>query len=228
VLEDERTTIHYDDARHFLATTDEKFDVITSDPINSWIHGTAALYSTEYFDLCKQHLNPGGVVVQWIPHYEKDLATAKCELATFLGAFPNATLWTSWRSSDGPDLRHDIIAVGQLEPRALDLAELQRRIEANPPLKKKLDEVNLATMPGLMGQYAGQGSDLAPWLSGAEINRDASLRLEYLAGLSLWMVQADAIFREIAAYRRYPADILRNDGPYEAEIRQRLGLPKAE
>ena len=123
VLEDPRTTIHYDDARHFLATTDEKFDIITSDPINSWIHGTAALYSMEYFDLCKQHLNPGGVVVQWIPLYEKDLATAKCELGTFLEAFPHATLWTSWRIERRTRLRHDIIAVGQIEPTTLDLAE---------------------------------------------------------------------------------------------------------
>jgi hypothetical protein len=78
----------------------------------------------------------------------------------------------------------------------------------------------------LMGQYAGQGADLQPWLAGAEINRDSSLRLEYLAGLSLWMAQADAIFQEIAAYRRYPAEILENDAAFEEEIRQQLGLPK--
>ena len=78
-----------------------------------------------------------------------------------------------------------------------------------------------------MGQYAGRGADLQPWLAGAEINRDASLRLEYLAGLSLWMVQADAIFREIVAYRRYPADMLTNDAAYKDDILQRLGLPKS-
>ncbi len=226
VVDDLRTTIHFDDARHFLATTDQKFDIITSDPINSWIRGAATLYSTEYFELCKQHLNPGGVVVQWIPLYEKDRATAKCELGTFLEAFRHATLWTSWRSSDGPDLRHDIIAVGQLEPTTLDLARLDRRIQANEKLKAKLEEVNLATIAGLMAQFAGRGEDLRPWLAGAEINRDASLRLEYLAGLSLWMAQADAIFQEIAAYRRYPADILRNDAAYKDDILQRLGLPK--
>ncbi len=226
VLEDPRTTIHYDDARHFLATTDEKFDVITTDPINSWIHGAAALYSVEFFELAKRHLNPGGVVVQWIPLYEKDLATAKCELGTFIDAFPEAMLWSSWRTSDGPDLRHDIIAVGQIEATTLDLAAVERRIDANAKLKAKLDEVNLATIPGLMAQFAGTGKDLAPWLAGAEINRDASLRLEFLAGLSLWMIQADAIFQEIAAYRRYPAESLRNDAAYEAEIRQRLGLSK--
>lgn len=226
VLEAPQTTLHYDDARHFLATTDQTFDVITSDPINSWIHGAAALYSREYFELCKRHLKSGGVVVQWIPLYEKDLATAKCELGTFLEAFPQATLWTSWRTSDGPDQRHDIIAVGQLEPTTLDLAAIDRRIQSNEKLRETLDEVNLATIPGLMGQYAGRGDDLRPWLAGAEINRDASLRLEYLAGLSLWISQADAIFREIASYRRYPAEILKNDAEHEADIRQRLGLPK--
>lgn len=228
VLEDERTTIHFDDARHFLATTDEKFDVITSDPINSWIHGTAALYSTEYFELCKQHLNPGGVVVQWIPLYEKDLATAKCELGTFLDAFPNATLWTSWRDSDGPDQRHDIIAIGQMEPTTLDLAAINNRIAENKELRDKLDEVNLGTIPGMLGQFAGTAADLQPWVADAEINRDASLRLEYLAGLSLWLVEADDIFQEIAAYRRYPTENLKNDGEYRADIRRRLNLPADE
>ena len=227
VLDDTRTTIIYDDARHFLTTTDEKFDVITSDPINSWIRGAAALYTKEHFKVCKRHLNPGGVVVQWIPLYEKDLATAKCELGTFFEAFPHATLWTSWRSSDGPDLRHDIIAVGQAEPTTLDLADLDRRINANERLKAQLDEVNLATIPGLMAQYAGRGEDLERWLAGADINRDASLRLEYLAGLSLWLVQADKIFNEIAAYRRYPTEMLKNDAPYEQDIRLRLGLEKS-
>ncbi len=136
-------------------------------------------------------------------------------------------LWTSWRTSDGFDERHDIIAVGQLEPLTLDLAELERRIHANDKLEAKLDEVNLATIPSLMGQFAGRGDDLRPWLEGAEINRDASLRLEFLAGLSLWMTQADAIFKEIATYRRYPADVLRNDAVYKDDILQRLGLPKA-
>lgn len=227
VLEDARTTVHFDDARHFLATTDEKFDIITSDPINSWIHGAAALYSREHFELCKRHLNPGGIVVQWIPLYEKDIDTAKCELATFLEAFPNATLWTSWRTGDYVETLHDIIAVGQLEPRPLDLADIDRRTSATEKLTAALEAVDLATIPSLMAQYAGRGDNLQPWLAGAEINRDLSLRLEYLAGLSLWVKQSEAIFDEIAAYRRYPAGILRNDEPYEADIRQRLKLPAA-
>ncbi len=55
-----RVEVVYDDARHFILTTDEKFDIITSDPIHPWVKGSATLYTKEYFELCKKRLNPGG------------------------------------------------------------------------------------------------------------------------------------------------------------------------
>lgn len=52
--------MHIDDARHFLLTTDEKFwNAITSDPLDPWVKGAATLYTREFFDVVKQHLNPG-------------------------------------------------------------------------------------------------------------------------------------------------------------------------
>ena len=72
VLNDPRTRFIYDDARHYVLTTGDKFDIITSDPIHPWVKGTATLYSKEYFEVVKQHLNPGGVVTQWVPLYESD------------------------------------------------------------------------------------------------------------------------------------------------------------
>src|SRR5439155_6599074 len=41
VMNDPRTKIVYDDARHFVLTTPEKFDIITSDPIHPWVKGSA-------------------------------------------------------------------------------------------------------------------------------------------------------------------------------------------
>jgi spermidine synthase len=60
VLHDPRTRMVYDDARHFIFTTKEKFDVVTTDPIHPWVKGTSTLYSKEYYELVKAHLNPGG------------------------------------------------------------------------------------------------------------------------------------------------------------------------
>jgi spermidine synthase len=87
VLHDPRTRVYYDDARHFVLTSKDKFDVITSDPIHPWVKGTATLYSKEYFEMCKRHLKPGGVVTQWVPLYESDPETIKSELATFFEVF---------------------------------------------------------------------------------------------------------------------------------------------
>ena len=39
----------HDDARHYLMTTKEKFDAITSDPLNPWVKGAATLYTKEFF-----------------------------------------------------------------------------------------------------------------------------------------------------------------------------------
>ena len=60
VLQDPRTQVIYDDARHYILTTKDTFDIITSDPTHPWVKGAATLYTKEYFELCKRHLNPGG------------------------------------------------------------------------------------------------------------------------------------------------------------------------
>ena len=50
VLDDTRVEFVYDDARHFILTTKEKFDIITSDPIHPWVRGAATLYTAPRAD----------------------------------------------------------------------------------------------------------------------------------------------------------------------------------
>ena len=38
----------YDDARHFVLTTKEKFDLITSDPIHPFVKGSASLVVSQF------------------------------------------------------------------------------------------------------------------------------------------------------------------------------------
>jgi spermidine synthase len=49
VVRNPKVTVHLDDARHYLLTTDEKFDAITSDPLDPWVKGAATLYTREFF-----------------------------------------------------------------------------------------------------------------------------------------------------------------------------------
>jgi spermidine synthase len=205
VLNDKRTEIHYDDARHFILTTNEKFDVITSDPIHPWVKGTATLYSKEYFELVKRHLNPGGVVTQWVPLYESDPATVKSEIATFFDVFPNGSVWANDNNGAG----YDVVLLGQEDPRPINLDILDARLhsEDHAPVVESLAEVSFHSAASLLGTYDGRAVDLKSWLQGAEINRDLSLRLQYLAGMGLNFNNAGLIGTEIRSHRRFPDDL---------------------
>src|SRR4030095_8667334 len=88
VAENPKVKIRIDDGRHFLMNTDQKFDGITSDPLDPWVKGAAALYTKEFFEAAKAHLTPGGVVTQFVQLYESTEEAAKSEIATFFEVFP--------------------------------------------------------------------------------------------------------------------------------------------
>jgi len=219
VVDDPRTELIFDDARHFIATTDEKFDLITSDPIHPWVSGSAALYSAEYYELVKQRLNPGGIVAQWLPLYETSEEAVKSSLATFMEAFPNGTVWNSDIFGNG----YDVVMIGQIEPTVLDMVELEERMLRNSKVRDSLAEVDLSAPLEILASYVGQGRDLQQWLADAEINRDRSLRLQYLAGLAIDTYMSDEIFGAMVAYRRYPDNIFRLPAHLESELRQAFG-----
>jgi spermidine synthase len=205
VKDDRRATIHYDDARHFILTSKEKFDIITSDPIHPWVKGTSSLYSKQYFELVKQHLRPGGFVTQWVPLYESDLATVKSELATFFDVFPNGTVWGNTLNGQGID----IVLLGQIDPLKLDVDALQDRW-SRPDYARvthSMGAVNFHDATDVLATYAGRASDLKPWLAGADINEDISMRLQYLAGMGLNFDDPGSIYAQMLKYRRFPREL---------------------
>lgn len=205
VVHDRRTEIVYDDARHYVLTTPEHFDIITSDPIHPWVKGAATLYSKEYFEMVKSHLNPGGLVTQWVPLYQTDADTVRSEIATFASVFPNATIWNNDLGGEG----YDILLLGQLGPGRIDVSALARRL-ARPDyaaVRESLSEVGLDSPVSLLATYGGSAPDLARWLAHAQINHDRDLRLQYLAGLSMPTYNATDIMYELLRYRRFPSPV---------------------
>jgi spermidine synthase len=203
VLHDRRTKVVYDDGRHYILTTPDKFDIITADPIHPWVKGTAALYSKEYFELVKRHLNPGGVIAQWVPLYESDPDTVKTELATFFEVFPGGTIWSNDNNGEG----YDTVLLGQVEPTKIDVDRMQQRLDNEASVMKSLREVSFTSAVELLATYGGRASDLRPWLEHAHVNRDLDLRLQYLAGMGLNFNNAPVIGSQIRTYRRFPSDL---------------------
>ncbi|MDZ4772015.1 MAG: fused MFS/spermidine synthase [Planctomycetota bacterium] len=115
VLDDRRVVLTIRDGRHFLATTSERFDLVTSDPVHPWTRGSSDLYTLEHFQRMRASLSPGGVASQWLPLYELSTLDVKTILATWCGAFEHVSAWLS---------AYDLVLVGSESalPHELDLA----------------------------------------------------------------------------------------------------------
>jgi spermidine synthase len=206
VVRNPKVHVRIDDARHFVETTAEKFDAITSDPLDPWVKGAAMLYTAEFFQLAKQHLNAGGVVTLFVQLYESNTEAVKSEIGTFLEVFPNGLVFGNTNEGKG----YDLVLVGQVEPTKIDVDAIQARLQRPEyaPMAQSLREIGMTSAVDLFSTYAGRKADLEPWLRNASINRDRNLRLQYLAGLGLNLYQADTIYSEMLRYvSKVPEDI---------------------
>ncbi len=198
VVRNPKVRVHIDDARNFLQTTNEKFDAVTSDPLDPWVKGAAMLYTKEFFEEVKRHLNPGGAVTLFVQLYESNTAAVKSEIATFLDVFPNGVVWGNTNEGRG----YDLVLLGTVDPITIDVDAVQAKLQRPEyaRMAQSLREIGMNSAVDLFSTYAGRKPDLEPWLRDASINRDRNLRLQYLAGLGLNLYQADTIY----------ADMLRN------------------
>jgi spermidine synthase len=220
VVRNPKVHIRIDDGRHYLLTTAEKFDAITSDPLDPWVKGAATLYTKEFFQTVRDHLNPGGVVTLFVQLYDSSPDAVKSEIATFFEIFPNGLIAGNTFRGIG----YDTVLLGQVEPTRIDLDAIEARLERPDfaPVAASLREIGLASAVDLFSTYAGRAIDLQAWLRDASINTDRDLRLQYLAGLGLNMNESDAVYAEILRYRRFPADVFTGSAARLATLKSRI------
>lgn len=205
-------------------TTNDKFDVITSDPVHLWVKGTSALYSKEYLEIVRRHLNPGGVVAQWLPLYDGDVETVKSVLATFFEVFPSGTVWSNHIGNRG----YDLVLLGQNAPTKINLDELEQRLNRpdHSAVADSLRAVGFRSTVDFLATYLGQASDLKPWLAGAQFNSDRNLRLQYLAGFEINSAESEQIYEYLLAYRRFPEDLFVGSDRFIQPLKSLLQSPR--
>jgi spermidine synthase len=221
IVNGKEVRVVYDDGRHYVRTLpeDKKFDIISSDPIDPWVKGCAALNTVEYYQMCKDHLKPGGVMTLWMPLYESDQETIKSLISTFFKVFPNGMFF----SNDLGGVGYDAVLLGQAEPSIVDLDKVQEIL--NKPeytqVKESLTEVGFGADTAamrietnvwgdptiaLLATYAGRASDLGDWMKNAQINTDRNMRLQYLAGMAVNSQLRKEILNGILKYYKFPED----------------------
>jgi spermidine synthase len=237
IVNGKEVKVVYDDGRHYINTLppDAKFDVITSDPIDPWVKGSAALNTIEYYEMCKRHLKPGGVMSLWMPLYESKDASAKSLIATFFKVFPQGMLFSNDQNHEG----YDAVLLGQAESSKIDVDRLQSLLDRNDyfPVTQSLTEVGFAPKDAiqsfagrgiavnLLATFAAQAPALKPWTQNAQINHDKDLRLQYLAGMYFNSYESTKILQNILSCYQFPKDVV--VGSNETMVMLRIALAES-
>ena len=220
VIANPKVHVEIDDARHYLQTTGETFDAITSDPFDPWVKGAASLYTKEFFELIREKLNAGGVVTVFVQLYESNPPAVKSEVATFLEVFPEGLIFGNTHFGAG----YDVVLVGQKTPGPIDVDAIQARLESPEyaPVAFSLSQIGFNSAVDLLSTYAARKDQLAQYLSDAQLNLDKNLRLQYLAGFGLNYYEQAAIYSDMIQFRRYPEGLFKGSPERLAELRARI------
>ncbi|UCF41925.1 MAG: fused MFS/spermidine synthase [Gemmatimonadota bacterium] len=97
VFDDPRSHIVIEDARAFLSATEEKYDIILSEPSNPWVSGVASLFTGEFYRRIAQSLAEGGVFGQWIHLYELNDGLVMSVIAAVHRTFPSYEVFLTAR-----------------------------------------------------------------------------------------------------------------------------------
>lgn len=167
------------DGRNHIEYTTRRYDVITSVPSNPWIAGIGSLFTLEFFQACRDRLEPGGIVCSWIHKInmrEEDFATV---VRTFIAVFGDSSqLW---------DLGYDCLLLGSAGPPIrLDRARFASLLE-NREIAKDLSVLGIVSPETLCRHFLFDAEGMRRYARTAKpLNTDAFPVLEFSAPYGLY------------------------------------------
>ena len=149
VIRNSRVTVYINDGRQHLRMQPEgTYDVIALEPPPITHAGVGALYSTEFYQLARTRLKPGGYISQWLPAYQVPPDITLAMVRAFVDAFPQAVLLS------GADA--ELLLIGANAPRIeIDPARLMSRLADTPAVQADLSRINLSTVREMVGTFVG-------------------------------------------------------------------------
>lgn len=127
---DPRVRLICDDGRNYLRYTDEKYDLVTSEPPPPMQAGMYRLYSREYYEDVLAHLTDDGMMTQWLPTYQLAPEATRLAVSTFVQTFPHTLMFVG--------AGEEMILVGSRRP--IRLETIEKRFTADPQVLADLKD----------------------------------------------------------------------------------------
>lgn len=170
-LNDKRVNVIIDDARHFLAHTEKKYDLIINAPSYSWVSGTANIFTRDFYDKARTRLSPGGLFVAWLHLYNITPVDVKRFVKTVNSVFPETGLWLSSSSAE-------LIAIGSEKPYTVDYSSMAQRLKQKT-LSDELARVAPPVTGSISRLHLMDAKAVAKYAGDAEINTDDHPVMEF-------------------------------------------------
>ena len=105
-------------------TSQEKYDIIFSEPSNPYRAGISSLYTQEFQQAVHEKLKPGGYFSQWVQAYEVDSETLNIITATLASVFQGVEIWQT--------KTRDFVFVCSDKKSEMSITALKERISSEP------------------------------------------------------------------------------------------------
>jgi spermidine synthase len=210
---DPRVKLVDNDGRNYLEMTDEKFDIVISEPSNPWITGASNLFTREFFKTVRARLAPGGRYLQWLQIYEISPDNVRAILGTLSRVFPEVLVFQPQHS------RADLLIVAG-DGVTLDWKNLERRF-ADARTRAELQRLDIQSPEDIVARLLLSASGVRTWTRVFHENTDDSARVEYRAPLDLINYRKfsfELIGKELSRYRGDPL-LVSKGAPPDAALR---------
>jgi len=153
------------DARRFVRSTRERYDLIVSDNFHPARSGSGSLYTVEHFRAVRDRLAAGGLFCQWLPLHQLDLETLRSIIRSFVTVYPDGWALLATNSLETP-----VVGLVALKDRnRFDVDRVRRRLADSAT---SLTEFGIDDDLALLGSFVAGPGALARFAGDAPLNTD--------------------------------------------------------
>lgn len=163
----EEVNMIFMDAKNYIHLTDNKYDVIVNDSIHPRLFAeNASLYTKEYYESAKKHLNENGIVISWLPTYSMPESVFNSIIGTALDVFPHVTLWYLT-----PHPAPLVLVIGSEQEQYFSPKHIENEL-LKEGVRDSLAEINIHNSLDALSCYICDENDLSKHITDFSINSD--------------------------------------------------------
>jgi spermidine synthase len=155
------------DARRFVRTSRDRYDIIVSDNFHPARSGSGALYTVEHFASVRDRLAGDGLFCQWLPLHQLDLDTLRSIVRSFMAVYPQGWAMLATNSLETPVLG----LLARSDAMRFDLGQVRLRM-SSAAMPRSPAEFGIEDDLALLGSFVGGPTSLVRFAGDAPLNTD--------------------------------------------------------